>query len=88
MNLSRDVLGSLELRERHRHIGPALLGIPTLQRHRSICDEERESVSFESVRSVEEMEGTHLAEFAVRSIASASICRSSARRRYEGAKSG
>ena len=82
IDLPRDVFASLGLRERHRHIGPALPGIPALQRHRSICDEKRELVPFESVRSAEEMRGAHVAESPVRSIASASICHSLDSNRY------
>ena len=70
MNLPRDVLDPLGLRERHRHVGPALPRIPALQRHRSIRDEEHEPVPFERVRSVEAMGGAH-AEFPIRSLAGA-----------------
>ena len=88
MNLPRDVLGYFGLCERHRHVGPVLPGIPVLQRYGGIGDREREAWAFESEWSADDMGSGHLTEFAVRSISNASICQSSARRRYEGANSG
>ena len=71
MNLAGNVLDPLGLGERHRHVGAALPGIPALQRHRSIRDEEHEPVPLERVLSVEPMGGAHGAEFPIRSRANA-----------------